>query len=220
MIKKIKLRESFLIVAIAIGPLLGADQHGHKGHGNDPILLSGTYSAHVKALACDACAPLIEKTLRKMDEIGPIHVDTKDSRVHFSVKDGKSIRWSAIQSALKNSAEQMDRGADFALSDFQTSPPRKLSKMIDKVLSSGYYDAKVEAIVCGGCKKLIEETMRSVEGVGAAQVNEKNGTVRFAVMTGKTVQLSKLQLALRTAADKMGMGADFSLIDLRPVKKG
>jgi len=221
MIKK-KVLSALFTAALAAGSLWAADPHaghGQKGHGDDPVLPAGEYSARVKAMVCDGCAPLVEKTLRSMDQIGPVHVDTKNSQVHFSVKKGATVKWSAIQGALKKSAGQMGMGADFALSDFQMRQAKKAaSPSGDKDLSSGYYEAKVGAIVCGGCKDLIEKTMRSVDGIGAAQVDNKSGTVKFAVMKDKSVKLSNLQSSLKVAADQMGMGADYSLSGLKTLK--
>lgn len=88
-----------------------------------------------------------------------------------------------------------------------------------KVLESGYYTARVGAIVCGGCRELIENTMREVPGIGASQVDEKTSQVRFAVLTGKRVRLNDLQKALRVSAESMGMGADYVLSDVKPMKK-
>lgn len=215
-------RMGIFIFALAMTATLWAADphggHGHSAHGGDPTLPAGEYSARVKTMACGGCAPLIEKTLRNMEAIGPVHVDTKDNRIHFSVKDGKSIQWSSLQSALKKAAGQMGMGADFSLSDFQmASPPPK--RAADASLSAGYYEANVGAIVCGGCKALIEKTMRSVDGVGAAQVDDQKGKVVFAVLKGHTVRLGEIQSALKVAADQMGMGADYSLSDVSPLKK-
>jgi copper chaperone CopZ len=210
------------IVAVTAASIWAAEPHkghGQKTHNDDPVLATGEYSARVKAMVCEGCAPLVEKSLRRLDQIGPVHVDTKASRVHFSVKEGKTVKSSAIHASLKKSAEQMGMGADFSLSDFQMGQAKPAANKPDKQLSAGYYEANVGGIVCGGCKDLIEKTMRAVEGVGAAQVDEESGTVKFAVMKDKTVHLSKLQSSLKIAADQMGMGAAYSLSDVKPLKK-
>jgi copper chaperone CopZ len=218
---KLKTRTIHILFAslLFITPLIAADPHaGHK-HNDDPVLPEGAYSARVKTMACLECAPLIEKTLRNTEGMGPVHVDTKDSRVHFSVKKGATVKWSTIQTALKNAAEKMGMGADFSLSEFRISDSAHNSKTPDMALSSGYYEAKVGAIVCGGCKDLIEKTMRSVNGIGAAQVDEQKGTVKFTVLKDKNVQLSAIQASLKMAADQMGMGADYSLSNVKPLQK-
>ncbi|MBL8023793.1 MAG: heavy-metal-associated domain-containing protein [Elusimicrobia bacterium] len=87
-------------------------------------------------------------------------------------------------------------------------------------LSPGYYTAKIGAITCGGCGPTIEKTMRQVPGIGAAQVDPKEGTVRFAVLVNKEVQVAQLQEALKVSADQMGMGADYKLTDIKKIKKG
>lgn len=209
----------FLAFIVMAGTVHGADPHGQQGHGSDPVLPTGDYSARVKSMTCGGCAPLVEKTLRSLKPMGPVHVDTKEGRVHFSVKPGQSIKWSILQAELKKAADQMGMGADYTLTEFQTGHATHASKGTDQMLLSGYYEAKVGAVVCGGCKNLIEETMRSVDGIGAAQVDEKNGTVKFVVMKDKTVQLSKLQSSLKVAADQMGMGANYSLTNIKTLKK-
>lgn len=220
----------FLVAMVVSGSLFASDPHADHNHppvkadksapSQDASLKGGAYTAQIKALVCAGCAPLVEKTFRSLKEIGPVHVDTKEHRVHFSVKEGASIKLSAIQSALNQAADQMGMGADFSLSDLKMGPKAQGAKDSDKSLASGYYDANVGGIVCGGCKELIEKTMKAVDGVGAAQVDDKQGTVRFTVMVGKTVSLSKIQSALKTASDQMGMGANYALRDVKPVKKG
>ena len=77
-----------------------------------------------------------------------------------------------LEKALKASADKMGMGADYTLSDFQiASAKAETSQAVDQVLGPGYYTAKVGAIVCGGCKVVIEKTMRQVSGVGAAQAS-------------------------------------------------
>ena len=186
----------------------------------DAALPTGTYSARIKALACAGCAPLIEKSMRNLKEVGPVHVDTKSARLHFAVKEGASLKMSDLNAALKKSAGEMGMGADFTLSDLKKAETAKAGEPAkDQALDPGYYSARLGAVVCGGCKGLIEKTMLGVDGVGAAQVDEKKGTVLFTVMKGKKLQVARLQDALKLAADKMGMGADFFLSELKPYKK-
>jgi len=86
------------------------------------------------------------------------------------------------------------------------------------VLSSGTYAAKVKAIVCGGCGPLIQKTLQGMKEIEAVKVDQDKKTIQFAVKKDATVKVSDLQKALKAAADKMGMGADYTLSDLHPTK--
>ncbi len=86
------------------------------------------------------------------------------------------------------------------------------------VLKSGTYTAKVKAITCGGCGPLIVKTMEAMKEIDTVSVDSKNKTVQFAVKTGVALNRVEMQKALDAAAKKMGMGADYTLLDLKPVK--
>lgn len=86
------------------------------------------------------------------------------------------------------------------------------------VLNPGTYTAKVKAIVCGGCGPLIEKTMQGMKEIEGAKVDQAKTTLQFSVKSGTTVKVSDLQKALKAAADKMGMGADYTLSDLKAAK--
>ena len=87
-----------------------------------------------------------------------------------------------------------------------------------EVLKTGEYTATVKAITCGGCGPLIKRTMEGMKEIDSVSVDSKNKTVQFAVKAGATVDYANLQKALDAAAEKMGMGADYTLLDLKPVK--
>jgi hypothetical protein len=56
------------------------------------MLVPGTYTAGVKAIVCDGCGPLIERTLRNFEEIEAVAVDQKSKTVQFTVKKGGGDR--------------------------------------------------------------------------------------------------------------------------------
>jgi hypothetical protein len=89
----------------------------------------------------------------------------------------------------------------------------------DTVLPSGNYSAKVAAMVCDGCPSLIQKTMLGVKGIGSTTVDQKTREVHFSVKENASVKWSDLQKALKASADKMGMGADYTLSDLKSVKR-
>jgi copper chaperone CopZ len=86
------------------------------------------------------------------------------------------------------------------------------------VLTAGTYTAKVKAIVCSGCGPLIKQALEKMKEIDSVSVDSQKKTVQFAVKKNSTVKLSDLQKALKAAADRMGMGADYTLLDLKALK--
>jgi hypothetical protein len=89
----------------------------------------------------------------------------------------------------------------------------------DDVLSPGTYTATVKAIVCGGCGPLIKRTLEGLKQIDSATVDQQAKTVQFAVKKDTTIKVSEIQTALKAAADKMGMGADYTLSDVKAKTK-
>jgi len=87
-----------------------------------------------------------------------------------------------------------------------------------QILKTGEYTANVKAITCGGCGPLIKKTMEGMKEIDSVSVDSDKKTVQFAVKKGATINRAQLQKALDAAAQKMGMGADYTLLDLKPVK--
>jgi hypothetical protein len=74
----------------------------------------------------------------------------------------------------------------------------------------------VKAIVCEGCGPLIQKTLQKFKELEAVTVDQKNRTVQFSVKKGNMTALADLIKALDTAAKRMGMGADYTLSDVKP----
>jgi len=87
------------------------------------------------------------------------------------------------------------------------------------ILKEGTYTAHVKAIVCSGCGPFIENTLKETDGIGTVAVYQATKTVSFKVCKGHVIKLVTLQKNLKSAADEMGMGADYSLTDVKPVEK-
>jgi hypothetical protein len=83
------------------------------------------------------------------------------------------------------------------------------------ILRPGTYTAKVKAIVCEGCGPLIRKTLQSFKELDAVTVNQENSTVKFSVKKNNMTTVSVLQKALDTAAKRMGMGADYTLSNVK-----
>ena len=85
----------------------------------------------------------------------------------------------------------------------------------DQVLTAGTYTANVKAIVCGGCGSLIKKTIEALKPIQSATVNQDAKTVEFVVKKDNSIKLSEVQTALKAAAGKMGMGADYTLSNVK-----
>jgi copper chaperone CopZ len=88
-----------------------------------------------------------------------------------------------------------------------------------KILKPGAYTAHVKGMVCSMCKDTVEETIRKTPGIESASVDAKASMVNFKVQTGKTIDLTRLQEALKASSQQMGMGADYALSQVKPLKK-
>lgn len=84
-----------------------------------------------------------------------------------------------------------------------------------RVLGEGHYTAKAKALVCTGCGPMIEKTMRDIPGIESAKVDSETAKVHFTVKEGASVKEADLQKTLKASADKMGMGADYRLSDIK-----
>ena len=91
---------------------------GTKGQSKD-MLMQGTYVAKVKAIVCDGCGPMIQKTLQNFKELEAVAVDQKNKTVQFSVKKGSMTSLGTLQKALDAAAKSMGMGADYSLSDIK-----------------------------------------------------------------------------------------------------
>ncbi len=84
-----------------------------------------------------------------------------------------------------------------------------------QVLAAGAYSAQVKGIVCGGCGSVIQETMEKINGIENVSVDQDKKTVQFQVKKDVKLKLAVVQKALQASADKMGMGADYQLRNLK-----
>ena len=82
-------------------------------------------------------------------------------------------------------------------------------------LKEGSYTAKVTALTCDACAPEVKKTLSGIEGVGSVSVDTKTRTVTFTIEKGANVTEAALQKALKAASDKMGMGADYTLHEIK-----
>jgi copper chaperone CopZ len=115
---------------------------------------------------------------------------------------------------MKISMTALIAAALLAAQGFAATAGAKSSK---GVLKEGSYAASVTGLMCEGCPPAVEKALKSFPGVEGVSVSQEKATVTFKIKKGAAVKLTKLQAALKAAADKMGMGADYSLRDLKRV---
>ena len=110
---------SAAFVLLSVGIVFAQHQHSTPGDSRqtEDMLMPGAYTAKVKAIICEGCAPLIQKTLQGFKELDAVTVDQKASTVQFSVKKDAMTSVSALQKALNAAAKRMGMGADYTLSD-------------------------------------------------------------------------------------------------------
>ncbi len=94
-----------------------------------------------------------------------------------------------------------------------------LPKDTVKTLGPGEYSAKVKSIVCSGCGPFIEKTMKALPGIESAVVNQEKQTVQFKVKKDASIKVGELQKSLQASSQRMGMGADYSLSDIKKLKQ-
>lgn len=87
------------------------------------------------------------------------------------------------------------------------------------VLKPGEYSATAKALVCSACAGEIEKTLKGFPGIKGVTVPPEGGAVRFKVKKATPVKLAALNDALKAASDKMGMGADYTLHDVKQPPK-
>jgi hypothetical protein len=112
---------SAALMLLSFGMLFA--QHDHSGGSNmqsKDMLMPGTYTAKVKAIVCEGCGPMIQKTLQNFKEVEAVTVDQKSKTVQFSVKKDSMTTVSALQKALDRAAKSMGMGADYTLSDIKS----------------------------------------------------------------------------------------------------
>ena len=85
----------------------------------------------------------------------------------------------------------------------------------DLVLQAGTYTAQVAAIPCEGCPPVIEQTMLAQPGIATAKADQKTSSLTFTIKPDAQVNAADLQKALKAASDQMGMGADYSLKNIK-----
>jgi copper chaperone CopZ len=98
------------------------------------------------------------------------------------------------------------------------APKAKAKADSMEILTGGAYSAQVKGIVCLGCGEYIKQTLQKIPGVEQVSVDQGKKTVQFKVKEGSKLKLAEVQQALRASAEKMGMGADYQLRDLKKQK--
>lgn len=97
------------------------------------------------------------------------------------------------------------------------SPAKTSTESPADLLAAGVYTAKMKAFVCGGCADWVKERLTSVPGLSNVRAEQSTARVEFTV--DKPVSRKLIQKTLDGAAREMGMGADYTLGELKPKLK-
>ena len=87
-----------------------------------------------------------------------------------------------------------------------------------KELKAGKYTAKVAMLSCGACGPNVEQALGNLKGIETAKVDSDKSLVTFTVKKDAKVKVADVQKTLKASADKMGMGADYSLSKIQSLK--
>ncbi|MBK8576495.1 MAG: hypothetical protein IPN90_12750 [Elusimicrobia bacterium] len=85
----------------------------------------------------------------------------------------------------------------------------------DDLLSPGQYSGTIKAFVCGGCAEWVQSKLSAMKSLMDVKVDQKTRVVMFTVKKEAKVKRDDIQKVLDAAADEMGMGADYVLIDIK-----
>lgn len=96
------------------------------------------------------------------------------------------------------------------------APAKKSAAPSSDLLSPGAYTAKIKALVCEGCGMWIEEKLGVVKELTAVRADQLRRTLTFTVV--RPLSRAALQKTLDAAARDMGMGADYTLSEVKPLK--
>ncbi len=93
--------------------------------------------------------------------------------------------------------------------------PKVVAKAGDEVLSPGRYTATIKAFVCEGCAEWVQSKLAVVKALDQVTANQKTRVVQFTVKKNLKIKRGDIQKVLDAAAKEMGMGADFTLTELK-----
>lgn len=82
-------------------------------------------------------------------------------------------------------------------------------------LAPGTYGATLPAFVCGGCTEWVQSHLEKDKRLTAVAVDPATRALSFRVKPGATVTAAEIQKALDAAATQMGMGADYTMTELK-----
>jgi cation transport ATPase len=82
-------------------------------------------------------------------------------------------------------------------------------------LKSGRYEIRVEGMVCTTCARLIVEEVLKLKEVQKATADFDQETLFLTVKLEHTLSVSKLEKALKKAAKRVDLQADYAVVNIR-----
>ena len=106
-----------------------------------------------------------------------------------------------------------------AMGGLLMAAPKPVTKVGDDLLAPGRYTGTIKAFVCGGCAEWVQSKLSAVKALDQVTADQKTREVQFTVKKEAKVKQGDIQKVLDAAAKEMGMGADFTLTELKkPLK--
>jgi hypothetical protein len=84
-----------------------------------------------------------------------------------------------------------------------------------KALTPGRYRCVVTGILCEACKRAILRELRGLDGLLESKFEEDNPVLWLTVAKGKTVRVSRLDRALRSASQRIDLATRFAFVEIR-----
>ncbi|HAH04939.1 MAG TPA: hypothetical protein DCM05_00200 [Elusimicrobia bacterium] len=103
--------------------------------------------------------------------------------------------------------EAKQRIAEESSKDAQAALPR--------LLNAGRYRCVVKGILCEACKRAILRELKPIKELQSAKFEPDEPVLWLSVAKGKTVRLSRLNRAMRFATEKIALGNELVLVEIR-----
>ncbi|MBI5243257.1 MAG: hypothetical protein HY922_06145 [Elusimicrobia bacterium] len=94
---------------------------------------------------------------------------------------------------------------------------REAQAPMPETLTAGRYRCVVKGILCEACKRAILRELRAFKELSESKFDEENPILWLKVAKGKSLRVSRLSNALRTASRRMDLGTKYSFLDIRYV---
>ena len=92
---------------------------------------------------------------------------------------------------------------------------RDTRAVLPKALTPGRYRCVVAGILCEACQRAILRELRGLDGLVESRFEEDNPILWLTIGKGKTVRVSRLDHALRSASQRIDLATSFAFVEIR-----